>query len=83
LRVHRECKDMDREEHQDLLAHLLLDVFSRLTELGREVEAIPWKTEAAKLNMDLVESTELPAAQFKGTPDGVMGSDNEGDQEDI
>jgi hypothetical protein len=73
-------KDLDREAHQDLLAYLLMDVFSRLTELGREVEAIPWKTEAAKLNMDLVESTELPAPHFKGTPDG---SDTEDDQEDI
>lgn len=60
VRVHRERKDLDREEHQDLLAYMLMDVFSRLTKLGREVEAIPWKTEAAKLNMDLVESNELP-----------------------
>ena len=85
VRVHRECKDMDRDAHQDLLAHMLMDVFSRLTKLGREVEAIPWKTEAAKLNMVLVESTELPAAHFDGTPDGIMGhgSDTEDENEDV
>jgi tetratricopeptide (TPR) repeat protein len=84
VKAHKEWKDLDRDAHQDLLAHLLMDVVSRLTELGREVEAIPWKTEAAKLNMVLVESTELPAAHFKGTADGIMGdeSDTEDDKED-
>lgn len=81
--VHRERKDLDREAHQDLLAYMLMDVFSRLTKLGREVEAIPWKTEAAKLNMDLVESNELPPPHSKGTPDSNMDSDTEDDQEDI
>ncbi|KAI9452545.1 hypothetical protein BJY52DRAFT_1190214 [Lactarius psammicola] len=83
VQVHKERKVLDRDAHQDLLAHLLMDVFSRLTELGRDVEAIPWKTEAAKLNMDLVESTDRPAAHFKGTPDSIMrhGSDTEDDKE--
>ena len=85
VQVHRVRKDLDRETQQDLLAHLLMAVFSRLMELGREVEAIPWKTEAAKLNMDLVESTDLPAAHIKGTPDGIMAheSDTEDENEDI
>lgn len=80
VQVHRAARkeDLDRDAHQDLLAHLLMDVFSRLTELGREVEAIPWKTEAAKLNGDFVESTVRPAAHFKGTP----GSELEGDDEE-
>ncbi len=84
VQTHKERKDLDRDAHQDLLAHLLMDVFARLTELGREVEAIPWKTEAAKLNMDLVESTERPVAHFKGNPDSIMGrgSDTEDDKED-
>jgi tetratricopeptide (TPR) repeat protein len=83
VQVHRECKDLDREAHQDLLAYMLMDVFSRLMKLGREVEAIPWKTEAAKLNIDLVESNELPPPHSKDTPDGIMGSDSDDDQEDI
>ena len=84
VKAHRERKDLDRDAHEDMLAHLLMDVFFRLTELGREVEAIPWKTEAAKLNMDFVESTERPAVHFKDTTDGIMGhgSDTEDDRED-
>jgi len=39
-----------------------MDVFSRLRELDREAEAIPWKTEAARLNKDVVESLDPPAA---------------------
>lgn len=81
VRVHKDRKDLDRDAHQDLLAHLLMDVFSRLTELGREVEAIPWKTEAAKLNVDFVESTDRPAAHFKGNPDSSE-SESEDDKED-
>ncbi|KAI9444732.1 hypothetical protein H4582DRAFT_2052990 [Lactarius indigo] len=81
VQVHKERKDLDRDAHQDLLAHLLMDVFSRLTELGREVEAIPWKTEAAKLNMDLVESTDRPAAHFKDNPDSSE-SETEDHKED-
>ncbi|KAH8990137.1 hypothetical protein EDB86DRAFT_3080484 [Lactarius hatsudake] len=81
VRVHKDRKDLDRDAHQDLLAHLLMDVFSRLTELGREVEAIPWKTEAAKLNVDFVESTDRPAAHFKGNPESSE-SETEDDKED-
>jgi len=81
VQVHKERDDLDRDSHQDLLAHLLLGVFSRLTELGREVEAIPWRTEAAKLNMDLVESTGRPAVHFN---DSFIerGSETENDRED-
>jgi hypothetical protein len=44
-----------------------MDVFLRLRELGREVEAIPFKTEAARLDPDVVESV--------GPPPGPAGAD--------
>ena len=62
VEAHRPRKDLDRATHERILTHLLMDVFSRLRELGREVEAIPWKTEAARLNVDVVESLDPPAA---------------------
>jgi tetratricopeptide (TPR) repeat protein len=62
VEAHRPRKDLEREAHARILTHLLMDVFTRLRELGREVEAIPWKTEAARLNPDVVESMETPAA---------------------
>lgn len=58
----RRGEDMAREAHDELLTHLLMDVFSRLRQLGREAEAIPWKTEAARLNPDVVEVIDPPAA---------------------
>ena len=62
VEAHRPRMDLDRATHERVLTHLLMDVFSRLRELGREVEAIPWKTEAARLNKDVVESLDPPAA---------------------
>ena len=62
VEAHRPRKDLDRATHERVLTHLLMDVYSRLRELGREVEAIPWKTEAARLNKDVVESLDPPAA---------------------
>jgi hypothetical protein len=32
----------ERPAHEQISTHLLMDVFSRLRELGREVEAIPF-----------------------------------------
>jgi tetratricopeptide (TPR) repeat protein len=61
VEAHRPRKDLDRATHEQILTHLLMDVFSRLREMGREVEAIPWKTEAARLNVDVVESMDPPA----------------------
>ncbi|KAI0308280.1 hypothetical protein B0F90DRAFT_1681625 [Multifurca ochricompacta] len=77
VQVHRERKDLKRTTHEQLLTHLLMDVFSCLRELGREAEAIPWKTEAAKLNMDLVENADRPdlkwdAVHSKVPPGGIM-----------
>jgi tetratricopeptide (TPR) repeat protein len=80
VQVHKERKDLERAEHDGILTHLLMDVFSRLRELGREVEAIPWKTEAARLNGNgnIVESPDRPeegggsAAQLNGTPGGIF-----------
>lgn len=89
VQVHRERRDLERSDHDEVLTHLLMEVFSRLRELGREVEAIPWKTEAAKLNGDLVESPDRPeagpATQSKGSPDGMMEHTlgSEDDIEDI
>jgi tetratricopeptide (TPR) repeat protein len=86
VEVHRERKDLERGDHDGVLTHLLMEVFSRLRELGREVEAIPWKTEAAKLNGDIVESSDGPEAEFKGLPDGILeyplGSDDGDDDDD-
>ncbi|KAH9982990.1 hypothetical protein BGW80DRAFT_1266242 [Lactifluus volemus] len=83
VEVHRERKDLERGDHDGVLTHLLMEVFSRLRELGREVEAIPWKTEAAKLNGDIVESSDPPEAQFKGLPDGILEySPGSGDDDD-
>jgi len=65
-----------------------MEVFLRLRELGREVEAIPYKTEAARLNVDVVESIDPPpaegAAHSKGLSSGIMeyGPGSE-DEEDI
>ncbi|KAI0275145.1 hypothetical protein BC834DRAFT_33650 [Gloeopeniophorella convolvens] len=60
VQVHKQRTDGERLAREQLLTRLLMDVVVRLKELGREVEAIPWKTEAAKLNMALVELSELP-----------------------
>jgi tetratricopeptide (TPR) repeat protein len=62
VEAHRPRKDLERATHERILTHLLMDVFTRLKELGREAEAIPWKTEAARLNVDVVESVDPPAA---------------------
>ena len=61
VEAHRPRRDLDQATHEQILTHLLMDVFSRLKEMGREVEAIPWKTEAARLNVDVVESMDPPA----------------------
>ena len=61
VEAHRPRKDLQRTAHEQILTSLLMDVFSRLRELGREVEAIPFKTEAARLNPDVVEIVDPPA----------------------
>jgi hypothetical protein len=91
VEAHRPRKDMPREAHEALLTHLLMDVFTRLRRLGREVEAIPWKTEAARLNPDVVEIIDPPPAAGTSTnypkslPGGMMeyGSGSEDELEDI
>ena len=70
VEAHRPRRDLERAAHEQILTHLLMDVFSRLRELGREAEAIPFKTEAARLNPDAVESVDPPAA-----PAGPAGAD--------
>ncbi|KAH9964255.1 hypothetical protein BC827DRAFT_62019 [Russula dissimulans] len=88
VEAHRPRKDLGRDVHERILTHLLMDVFLRLRELGREVEAIPYKTEAARLNVDVVESVDPPpatgAAHSKGLSTGIMeyGLESE-DEEDI
>ncbi|KAI0257060.1 hypothetical protein BJV78DRAFT_1277654 [Lactifluus subvellereus] len=86
VQVHKERKDLERAEHDEVLTYLLMDVFSRLRELGREVEAIKWKTEATKLNGELVESNDHPeagsAAQSKGSP-GDITEHESGSEDDI
>jgi hypothetical protein len=86
VEAHRPRRDMARDAHDELLTHLLMDVFSRLRQLEREVEAIPWKTEAARLNPDVVEVIDPPAAGAsadypKSLPGGMgeygPGSDDE------
>jgi hypothetical protein len=62
VEVHRPRRDLERATHEQILTHLLMDVFLRLRELEREVEAIPFKTEAARLNPDVVENVDPPAA---------------------
>jgi len=91
VEAHRPRKDMPRDAHEELLTHLLMDVFTRLRQLGREVEAIPWKTEAARLNPDVVEIIDPPPAAGTSTdypkslPGGMMeyGSGSEEELEDI
>ena len=84
VEAHRPRRDLDQATHEQILTHLLMDVFSRLKEMGREVEAIPWKTEAARLNVDVVESMDPPAPgadYHKGLLGGTMeypeGSEDE------
>ena len=62
VEAHRPRRDLERATHEQILTHLLMDVFLRLRELGREVEAIPFKTEAARLNPDVVENVDPPPA---------------------
>lgn len=93
VEAHRPRRDLERTAHEQILTHLLMDVFSRLRELGREVEAIPFKTEAARLNPDVVESIDPPPAPagadyHKGLLGNMMedrsGSEDEEDEaEDI
>lgn len=91
VEAHRPRKDMPRDAHEELLTHLLMDVFTRLRQLGREVEAIPWKTEAARLKPDVVEIIDPPPAAGTSTdypkslPGGMMeyGSGSEEELEDI
>jgi len=88
VEAHRPRKDLERSTHERILTHLLMDVFLRLRELGREVEAIPYKTEAARLNPDVVESVDPPPATGPAPPKGLSsgiieyGSGSE-DEEDI
>jgi len=90
VEAHRSRRDAaaaeGREAHEEMLTHLLMDVFSRLRQLGREVEAIPWKTEAARLNPDVVEIIDPPPAESsadypKSLPGGMM-MEYEPDSED-
>jgi tetratricopeptide (TPR) repeat protein len=91
VEAHRPRRDMPRDAHEELLTHLLMDVFTRLRQLGREVEAIPWKTEAARLNPDVVEVIDPPPAEGTSTdypkslPGGVAedGSGSDDELEDI
>ena len=91
VEAHRPRKDMPRNAHEELLTHLLMDVFTRLRSLGREAEAIPWKTEAARLNPDVVEVIDPPPAAGTSTdypkslPGGMMeyGSGSDDELEDI
>ena len=91
VEAHRPRKDMPRDAHEELLTYLLMDVFTRLRQLEREVEAIPWKTEAARLNPDVVEIVDPPPAAGTSTdypkslPGGMMeyGSESEDELEDI
>ncbi|KAI9461183.1 hypothetical protein F5148DRAFT_1215570 [Russula earlei] len=85
VEVHRPRKDLEQDTHDQTLTRLLMDVFLRLRELGREVEAIPYKTEAARMNPDVVESVDPPAdaTRFKGLPGGIAeyGSGSEGEED--
>jgi tetratricopeptide (TPR) repeat protein len=79
VQVHKQRQDLERApDHDGILTHLLMDVFSRLRELGRDAEAIPWKTEAARLNGDFVESPDRPSegeggpSQLNGVPGGIF-----------
>lgn len=91
VEAHRPRRDMPRDAHEELLTHLLMDVFTRLRQLGREVEAIPWKTEAARLNPNVVEVIDPPPAEGTSTdypkslPGGMVedGSGPEDELEDI
>jgi len=47
VEAHKPRRDLERAVHEQIFTQ-----FSRLRELGREVEAIPFKTEAAKLNVE-------------------------------
>ena len=88
VEAHRPRRDLERTAHEQILTHLLMDVFLRLRELGREVEAIPFKTEAARLNPDAVESVDPPATAGASTDyhkllgDTMAGSEDE-EEEDI
>jgi len=62
VEAQRSRRDLERATHEQVLTQLLMVVFSRLRELEREAEAIPFKTEAARLNPDVVESVDPPAA---------------------
>ncbi|KAI0003756.1 hypothetical protein BJV74DRAFT_811557 [Russula compacta] len=89
VEVHRSRRDVERAAHEEMLTRLLMDVFTRLRALGREVEAIRWKTEAARLNVNVVEIIDPPPEAASGTnfpkdlPGGLMGygpdSDDEGE----
>ncbi len=91
VEAHRPRKDLDRTTHEQILTHLLMDVFLRLRELGREVEAIPFKTEATRLNPDVVESVDPPPAAAAGADfhKGLLGNaieygpGSEDEEEDI
>ena len=90
VEAHRPRRDLERAAHEQTLTHLLMDVFSRLRELDREAEAIPFKTEAARLNPDVVESVDPPAAPagadyHKGLLGNMMeyGHESEDEAEDI
>jgi tetratricopeptide (TPR) repeat protein len=87
VEAHRPRKDMTRDVHEELLTHLLMDVFSRLRQLGREVEAIPWKTEAARLNPDVVEVIDPPpvagaSTEYPKSLPGGMGEYGSGSDDD-
>ena len=90
VEVHRSRRDVERAVHEEMLTRLLMDVFTRLRALGREVEAIRWKTEAARLNVNVVEIIDPPPAAAsgsdfpKGLPGGLMyGPDSDDEGEDI
>jgi hypothetical protein len=90
VEAHRPRRDLERAAHEQILTQLLMDVFLRLRELDREAEAIPFKTEAARLNPDAVESADPPAASVGADyHKGLLGnmteyrSESEDEEEDI
>ncbi|KAI0285396.1 hypothetical protein BGY98DRAFT_1092993 [Russula aff. rugulosa BPL654] len=74
VEVHGPRRDLARIAHEEILTHLLMDVFLRLRELGRKVEAIPFKTEAARLNPDVVEIVDPPAGPAGADHKALLGN---------
>jgi hypothetical protein len=61
VKAHRLRRDLEHAVHEQILIHLLIDIFLWLRELECEVEAILFKTKVARLNPDVVKSVDPPA----------------------